>query len=276
MAAPPNRGSRFRQLGPPAYRSSLDYLPPVAFETAPGSAIVCQLKRWQVSPAPGKPGHASPVQTLDAGNSHLCESCVMPKHKLPPWLRPKTAPRLVELGVAWYTESEWALVKAAATDPRTLRSPRTRSGFKWRRNRCSTFSLPESCRTREFISANELLRVVVGPPRARDDLSLHCLSEPQPGPRIGKWAVRAHASTCSPPATPELFSPRSSGPSKAAEPRAVARCPARVRKACLNLFPKVSCSRAAQARGVDIGPTLCHSQGRTRQASERLENKAQT
>jgi len=28
--------------------SALDYLPPVAFETAPGSAIVCQLKRCQV------------------------------------------------------------------------------------------------------------------------------------------------------------------------------------------------------------------------------------
>jgi len=40
----------------------------------------------------------------------------MPKHKLPPWLRPKIAPRQVEVDVGWYTEAEWALVKAAATD----------------------------------------------------------------------------------------------------------------------------------------------------------------
>jgi hypothetical protein len=40
----------------------------------------------------------------------------MAKHKLPPWLRPKTQQRSVEIGVTWYTEDQWHLVKAAATD----------------------------------------------------------------------------------------------------------------------------------------------------------------
>ena len=41
----------------------------------------------------------------------------MPKHKVPSWLRPKTTARQVEVSVGWYTEVEWARVKAAATDP---------------------------------------------------------------------------------------------------------------------------------------------------------------
>ncbi len=40
-----------------------------------------------------------------------------PKHKLPPWLRPKDAVEDVLAGVAWYSPEQWALVKASATDP---------------------------------------------------------------------------------------------------------------------------------------------------------------
>ena len=40
----------------------------------------------------------------------------MAKHKLPPWLQPKPQHRAVKVGVTWYTESEWHLVRAAATD----------------------------------------------------------------------------------------------------------------------------------------------------------------
>lgn len=40
----------------------------------------------------------------------------MPKHKLPPWLRPKPVTPMVRVGVAWYTEDQWPLVKASATD----------------------------------------------------------------------------------------------------------------------------------------------------------------
>ena len=42
-----------------------------------------------------------------------------PKNKLPPWLQPKKpnpSPGL-SVGVGWYTEEEWAKVKAAAADP---------------------------------------------------------------------------------------------------------------------------------------------------------------
>jgi hypothetical protein len=41
----------------------------------------------------------------------------MATHKLPPWLRPKTRNRAVKVGVTWYSEDQWQLVKAAATDP---------------------------------------------------------------------------------------------------------------------------------------------------------------
>ena len=40
----------------------------------------------------------------------------MAKHKLPPWLEPKPQSRAVKIGVTWYTEDQWRLVKAAATD----------------------------------------------------------------------------------------------------------------------------------------------------------------
>lgn len=40
----------------------------------------------------------------------------MPKHKLPPWLRPKPVTRMVRVGVGWYTQDQWQLVKASATD----------------------------------------------------------------------------------------------------------------------------------------------------------------
>ena len=38
------------------------------------------------------------------------------KHKLPPWLRPKTLPSEVTVAVGWYTEGNWAKVKASAID----------------------------------------------------------------------------------------------------------------------------------------------------------------
>jgi hypothetical protein len=40
----------------------------------------------------------------------------MGKHKPPPWLRPKQG-RQVSVGVTWYTEDQWQLVKDSATDP---------------------------------------------------------------------------------------------------------------------------------------------------------------
>jgi hypothetical protein len=40
-----------------------------------------------------------------------------PKNKLPPWLRPKKPGPGLSVGVGWYTEEEWAKVKAAAADP---------------------------------------------------------------------------------------------------------------------------------------------------------------
>ena len=40
----------------------------------------------------------------------------MAKHKLPPWLQPKPQHRAVKVGVTWYTEDEWHLVRTAATD----------------------------------------------------------------------------------------------------------------------------------------------------------------
>lgn len=40
-----------------------------------------------------------------------------PRHKLPPWLRPKSPPVKPVVGVVWYTQEEWARVKAAAVDP---------------------------------------------------------------------------------------------------------------------------------------------------------------
>ncbi|WP_457428162.1 hypothetical protein [Roseateles sp. P5_E7] len=39
-----------------------------------------------------------------------------PKNKLPPWLRPKSPPKTMQVHVGWYTEAEWATVKAAALD----------------------------------------------------------------------------------------------------------------------------------------------------------------
>ena len=37
-----------------------------------------------------------------------------PKNKVLPWPRPKTPPTTVLVGVGWYTEDEWAKVKASA------------------------------------------------------------------------------------------------------------------------------------------------------------------
>ena len=39
------------------------------------------------------------------------------KHNLPPWLKPKAASSNLAVGVGWYTEENWAKVKAAASDP---------------------------------------------------------------------------------------------------------------------------------------------------------------
>lgn len=40
-----------------------------------------------------------------------------PKHKLPPWLRPKGSNETVEVGVAWYAPDQWHLVKTSSMDP---------------------------------------------------------------------------------------------------------------------------------------------------------------
>lgn len=42
---------------------------------------------------------------------------VKPKHKLPPWLRPKEPSEIVEVGVAWYSPDQWTLAKASSADP---------------------------------------------------------------------------------------------------------------------------------------------------------------
>jgi hypothetical protein len=41
----------------------------------------------------------------------------MPKHKPPPWMKATSPPARTHVGVPWYTEDQWAKVKAAATDP---------------------------------------------------------------------------------------------------------------------------------------------------------------
>ena len=38
------------------------------------------------------------------------------KHKLPPWLRPKTSPSALTVAVGWYTEGTWTKVKVSAID----------------------------------------------------------------------------------------------------------------------------------------------------------------
>lgn len=43
-----------------------------------------------------------------------------PKNKLPPWLRPKTQPQAMRVGVGWYTQDEWVKVKASAEDSERL------------------------------------------------------------------------------------------------------------------------------------------------------------
>jgi hypothetical protein len=40
-----------------------------------------------------------------------------PKHKLPPWLKPKGRPTGSSVGVGWYTAEEWVKVKNSAADP---------------------------------------------------------------------------------------------------------------------------------------------------------------
>jgi hypothetical protein len=52
-----------------------------------------------------------------AVRSHLLQNPSYAKHALPPWLKPKTPPAQVGVGVTWYTEAQWALVRAAAVDP---------------------------------------------------------------------------------------------------------------------------------------------------------------
>jgi hypothetical protein len=44
------------------------------------------------------------------------------KSKLPPWLRPKNPAPSLLVGVGWYTEEEWAKVKAAAVDAERFES----------------------------------------------------------------------------------------------------------------------------------------------------------
>lgn len=40
-----------------------------------------------------------------------------PKHKLPPWLKPKDRPVGSIVGVGWYTAEEWLKVKDNSADP---------------------------------------------------------------------------------------------------------------------------------------------------------------
>jgi hypothetical protein len=40
----------------------------------------------------------------------------MPKHKFPLSLRPRQEQRSLKIGVSWYSEDQWQLIKASATD----------------------------------------------------------------------------------------------------------------------------------------------------------------
>lgn len=44
----------------------------------------------------------------------------MATKRLPPWLRPKQPPQPMRIGVTWYTEQEWRLVRDAASDAERL------------------------------------------------------------------------------------------------------------------------------------------------------------
>ena len=59
--------------------------------------------------------------TLDPENAlPSLVASMKPKNKLPPWLRPKIPPTNLSVGVSWYTEVEWAKVKAVAVDSERL------------------------------------------------------------------------------------------------------------------------------------------------------------
>ena len=94
--------------------------------------------------------------SLGACKPHVCESCVMSKHKLPPWLKPKTAPREIDVGVGWYTESDWALVKAAATDPERFEST-YEVWVQMAEESLLNFLAAGIVARKEYINANELL-----------------------------------------------------------------------------------------------------------------------
>jgi hypothetical protein len=80
----------------------------------------------------------------------------MPKHKLPPWLRPKMPPRQLQVGVGWYTESEWARVKAAAADPERFEATH-HEWLQLAEEALAKFLAAGIVARKEYIEANELL-----------------------------------------------------------------------------------------------------------------------
>ena len=74
-------------------------------------------RAWRPTVGAGLP------RTLGAAIAAIFTPTIMKsKHTLPPWLRPKTPTPKLAVGVAWYTEDEWAKVKAAAADAERFES----------------------------------------------------------------------------------------------------------------------------------------------------------
>jgi hypothetical protein len=80
----------------------------------------------------------------------------MAKHALPPWLKTKTPPTQVEVGVTWYTEAEWVLVRAAAEDPDRF-EPTFAAWEKMAEEALVNFRAAGIVPTKVYITANDLL-----------------------------------------------------------------------------------------------------------------------
>jgi hypothetical protein len=80
----------------------------------------------------------------------------MAKHTLPPWLKPQSPRRQVEVGVTWYTESEWTLVRAAAADPERF-EPTFEEWERMAEEALAKFRASGIVPTKVYVTANDLL-----------------------------------------------------------------------------------------------------------------------
>ena len=80
----------------------------------------------------------------------------MAKHTLPPWLKSSTPRRQVEVGVTWYTEAEWALVRAAAADPDRF-EPTFEEWERMAEQSLANFRPSGIVPTKVYVNANDLL-----------------------------------------------------------------------------------------------------------------------